>query len=64
MHSEKNVAKFSGHFLVSSFLSLSCNFIHHILLGTNDSLDSIDLSWNNFRGRSAIDLMNGMKVNE
>jgi len=31
-------------------------------LAGNDSLRSIDLSWNNFRGRSAIDLINGLKV--
>lgn len=33
-----------------------------ILIGGNDSLESIDLSWNNIRGRSAIDIANGIKV--
>ncbi|CAF4612401.1 unnamed protein product, partial [Rotaria sp. Silwood2] len=30
-------------------------------ISSNDSLESIDLSWNKFRGRSAIDLVNGIK---
>lgn len=33
-----------------------------ILIGGNDSLEAIDLSWNNIRGRSAIDIANGIKV--
>lgn len=37
--------------------------IDWILLGGNDSLESLDLSWNNIRGRSAIDIANGIKVN-
>lgn len=31
-------------------------------LGGNESLESLDLSWNNIRGRSAIEIANGLKV--
>lgn len=40
----------------------SNKYITLIVTGGNDSLESIDLSWNNIRGRSAVEIANGIKV--
>ena len=44
------------------FFSHIRNRYNRFQSGGNESLDSIDLSWNNIRGRSAIDVANGIKV--
>ena len=36
--------------------------IHIFCSGENESLEMIDLSWNHFRGRSALDLVDGITV--
>ncbi|CAF3994114.1 unnamed protein product [Rotaria sp. Silwood2] len=40
-----------------------CGKVLGAYISGNDSLESINLSWNNIRGRSAIDIANGIKEN-
>ncbi|CAF1129647.1 unnamed protein product [Rotaria sordida] len=40
-----------------------CGKVLGAYISGNDSLESIDLSWNNIRGRSAIDIANGIREN-
>ena len=35
-----------------------------IPIGSNDSLEILDLSWNNFRNKSAKEIALGVKVND
>jgi hypothetical protein len=53
--------KILGAFISKKFFFTTLN-IYLIFLGGNYSLESINLGWNNFRGRSAIDIINGIKV--
>jgi hypothetical protein len=39
------------------------NYEKHIFLGGNYSLESVDLSWNHIRGKGAIELIKGIRVN-
>jgi len=58
------VEKSLVHLLVKdiSLNNFNLNEFIEIFIGGNDTLESIDLSWNNIRGRSAIDIANGIKV--
>ena len=62
--SAKVVAKFSVHLSVRSTATVKHQspLFFFFAPGGNESLESIDLSWNNIRGRSAIDIAHGIKV--
>ncbi|CAF1217272.1 unnamed protein product [Rotaria magnacalcarata] len=49
--------------LSHNFFGEDCGKVLGTYISGNDSLESIDLSWNNIRGRGAIDVANGIKEN-